>query len=179
MGKIRLTVKTNYGEISVEGDSLQDFKATLLDIGFSQNNVSNILATILDATSQKFPEPFAKVSVSVTPSKPELAGIVEYTSDGAPKITVAQTRLSLKTVIGLLLYAKSPNAVSMSELTDLVNDNWKTVEMTTVSGILSFMRPYVIKEGTRGSYSYRLSGMGKSWVENELIPKLKRTDLHT
>jgi len=35
------------------------------------------------------------------------------------------------------------------------------------------MRAFVIKEGGRGSYSYKLSGSGKNWVENELLPKLK------
>jgi hypothetical protein len=169
MGKLRLTIKTGFGEINVEGDSVADLRNTLLSVGVSNENVDNILQIMI----QRLGTPVPPIPVSVAPSKPEVTGIIEYTSDGAPHITVPAGELTGTRIIGLILYAKSPNPVSMSELTDLVANNWRSVEMSTISGYLANMRAFVIKEGSRGSYSYKLSGAGRNWVENELLPKLK------
>ncbi len=109
----------------------------------------------------------------IAPSKPEQAGIIEYQSDGTPHISVSTDKLSAREVIGLLLYAKSPSAVSLNELTRLMADNWKNYDISSVSANLVQMKAFVIKEGERGSYAYRLSGSGKNWIENELLPKLK------
>lgn len=171
MGKLRLTFKTDYGEVNIEGDSLSDFKTTLLSIGISEDNVQSIINAMISQMEQQ--DLIVRIPISVTSSKPELSGVIEYGSDGVPHITVSSDRLTAKDVIGLLLYARSPNAISMSELTQLVINNWKSVEMPYISSNLNQMRAYVIKEGARGSYSYRLSGSGKNWIENELLPKLK------
>lgn len=171
MGKLRLTFRTHYGEISIEGDSLSDFKSTLAEIGISPDNVTSIVSTIISQIETK--DVILRVPVSVTSSKPELSGVIEYGSDGLPHITIPSDNLAARDVIGLLLYAKSPNAISMSELAKLVINNWKNVDLSQISANLSQMRAFVIKEGVRGSFSYRLSGSGKNWVENELLPKLK------
>lgn len=169
MGKFRLTIKTSYGEVSVESESSDDLKETLLSIGVSQESIDAILDTI----KEKLEAPVLPSPVSVAPSKPEVAGVIEYTADGNPHLIVPPDKLTAREVIGLILYAKSPNAVSMSELTELVGINWKSVGMPYISSNLSQMRGFVIKEGSRGSYSYKLSGSGKNWVENELLPKWK------
>jgi hypothetical protein len=166
-----LTFRTHYGEISIEGDSLSDFKSTLAEIGISPDNVTSIVSTIISQIETK--DVILRVPVSVTSSKPELSGVIEYGSDGLPHITIPSDNLAARDVIGLLLYAKSPNAISMSELAKLVINNWKNVDLSQISANLSQMRAFVIKEGVRGSFSYRLSGSGKNWVENELLPKLK------
>jgi hypothetical protein len=171
VGKISLTFRINYGEVTIEGDSLSDFKNTLLDMGISGTDVQSVVETIIWQIEHK--DVLVRIPVSVTPSKPELAGVIEYGSDGVPHITVPSDRLGAKDVIGLLLYAKSPNAISMSELTQLVVNNWKSVDMPYISSYLNMMKAFVIKEGTKGSYSYRLSGSGKNWIENELLPNLK------
>ena len=169
MGKFRLTVRTNFGEIAVEGDSLNELEAMLSTMGIPQTAISNLIETI----KQKLQAPEVTSSIIVAPSKPEAVGVIEYGSNGNPHITVPSTKLTAREVIGLILYAKSPNAVSMGELTELVAQNWQSVEMPYVSAALSHMRAYIIKEGTRGSFSYKLSGSGRSWIENELLPKLK------
>lgn len=168
-----MTIKTSYGEISIEGDSLADFKNALGDLGISNEDMANILDTIIDSTKRKLQEPFRQLPISVAPSKPEFKGIIEYTSEGTPHITVASENLTAKIVIGLLLYARDPNTVSISELAELVNVNWKNVDTSYVSANLAYMRPLVVKTGEKGSYSYGLSGFGRSWIENEILPKLK------
>jgi len=169
LGKFRLTIKTSFGEISVEGDSPTDLRNTLLSIGVAEESIDGII----EAVKQKLQSPVAPTPVTITPSKPEATGVIEYGTNGKPHITIPPEKLTAREVIGLILYAKSPNPVSMGELTELVANNWKSVEMPYISSNLSQMRAFVIKEGSRGSYSYRLSGSGKSWIENELLPKLK------
>jgi hypothetical protein len=169
MGKIILTIKTSLGEISVEGDSPTDLRNTLLSLGISEESINKLLETV----KQRLQTPELPIPVSVAPSKPEVIGVIEYGSDGIPHITVSPDKLTAKEVIGLLLYAKSPNPISMSELAELVVNNWKSVEMPYVSSNLNMMKAFVIKEGSRGSFSYKLSGSGRNWVENELLPKLK------
>lgn len=173
MGKIRFTIRTSYGEISVEGDSLLDFQNILGDLGVSRQDIGALVDTVRDVTRQKLQEQVRKFPISVTPSKPELTGVIEYTTDGKPRITIQPSLLTSKDVIGLILYAKSPNSVSMKEITDLVAENWRSVEMPYISATLTKMRGFVIKEGSRGSYMYKLSGSGRNWIENELLPKLK------
>jgi len=171
LGKLRLAFRTDYGEVSIEGDSLQDFKNTLSEIGISPDNIQSIVNTVIGQIERR--DLVVRVTVPVSPSKPELAGVIEYGSDGVPHITVSPDKLTAREVIGLLLYAKSPNTISMNELTHLVVNNWKNVQMPYISSNLNQMRAYIIKEGERGSYSYKLSGSGKSWIESELLPKLK------
>lgn len=172
MGRLSLAFKTKYGDIRIEGDTLADFKNILLEIGVSELDIESIRSTIISQIEHQ--ETIVRIpAVPISSSKPELTGIIEYGNDGAPHIIISSDNLTAREVIGLLLYTKSPNAISMGELTDLVKSNWKNVEITSISANLSFMRAYVIKEGTRGSYSYRLSGSGKEWIENELLPKLR------
>jgi hypothetical protein len=171
LAKFRLIIKTYYGEMSIEGDSLSEFKQSLSEMGLSSDTVNSVINSVVSSMERK--DVTISIPVSIAPSKPEQAGVIEYLSDGTPHISVPTDNLSAREIIALLLYAKSPNAISLNELTQLVSNNWKTSDVYSVSANLSQMRAYIIKEGTRGSYSYRLSGSGKSWVENELLPKLK------
>jgi hypothetical protein len=173
MGTFRLKIKTYYGEMSIEGESFSDFKQSLEQMGISSEIVDSVINAAISSIERK--DVTILIPAPITSSKPEQSGIIEYLSDGTPHISVSTDKLSAREVIGLLLYAKSPNAISLNELTQLVSNNWKSTDVYNVSANLSQMRAYIIKEGSRGSYSYRLSGSGKSWVENELLPKLKPT----
>lgn len=171
MSRFRLNIKTYYGEMSIEGDSLLDFKKSLTEMGLSKDTVNSVINAAVSLIERK--DVTVTIPVPIAPSKPEQAGVIEYLSDGTPKISVPTDKLSAREVIGLLLFAKGPSAISMNELVRLVADNWRNVPITSISSDLSRMKAYLIKEGSRGSYSWRLSGSGKSWVENELLPKLK------
>lgn len=114
-----------------------------------------------------------KEKEAVAGTEPILEGIIEYGTDGIPKILFAPEKLTAKEVIGLLLYARKPSTVGLRELTNLVSRNWRSVNVAYVSANLSQIRQYIIMEGKKGAYSYRLSGAGLSWIENALIPRLK------
>jgi len=171
MGKYRLKIKTYYGEMCIEGDSFLDFKHSIEEMGISPDTVDSVISAAVSSIERK--DTTMLIPAPITSSKPEQSGVIEYLSDGTPHISVPTDKLSTREVVGLLLYAKSPNATSLNELTQLVSNNWKSTDVYNVSSNLSQMRAYIIKEGSRGSYSYRLSGSGKNWVENELLPKLK------
>lgn len=61
----------------------------------------------------------------------------------------------------------------MGELKELVNLSWKAVSQPYVSANIGQMKGLILKEGSRGAFVYKLSGTGKSWIENTLLPKLR------
>lgn len=107
----------------------------------------------------------------VTPQ--ELRGIIEFGRDGTPNLLIDPSKLTAREVIGLILYAKTPNPIDLRELTILVTRSWKNVGNRYIAANLAQMRKSIIREGKKRSYKYTLSGIGKSWIKNELIPRLR------
>jgi len=106
-------------------------------------------------------------------AKKELEGIVEVTAEGKPQITISPEKLTAKDIIGLLLYWKYPDGFSMGELTNLVSLSWKAVDQPYVAANIGQMKGLLLREGPRGKYVFKLSGTGKSWVETDLLPRVK------
>lgn len=170
MGKIRITINTSFGNVNIEGETFDDIKDLLSTLGLGDNVIKSVLRSI--ESQLKKPSEIPAIPTPA-PAKPELESVVEYASDGSPYIVISPEQFTAREVIGILLYAKMPTLTTMRELNDLVAKNWKSVSMSYISANLSQMRGLIIREGKRGSYSYKLSGAGKSWIENELLPKLK------
>ena len=105
--------------------------------------------------------------------RPILEGVIEYGTNGVPQILVDPAKLTAREIIGLILYAKKPTPIVLREIQELVSRNWKSISVQYVSANIAKMRGLVIREGKRGSYRYKLSGLGKSWIENELVPQFK------
>jgi len=161
MGKIRVILKTNFGEISVEGDSKKEISALLED---ALSLVKDIKPSIPQVT----------ISAAIPAvTKKELDDIIEVTADGKPQIIVPPEKLAAKDVIGLLLYWKYPDGFSVGELTNLVSLSWKSVNQPYVAANIGQMKGLLLKEGPRGKYTFKLSGAGKSWVKKELLPKIR------
>ena len=149
--KIRIIVKRPYGNVEVEGESLDEVVEGL----------------------ETFPEWLAVIDkLIVTPEMPlegekHLEGIVEITSNG-PQLIVSKDRVSSKEAIVLLLYSRDPNPLEPKEIGSLLNLSGHG--SAGFGSRLSEMRREgtIIKEGQ----GYRLSIAGKKIVE-ELIQKLK------
>jgi len=97
MRKIKAKVKTPFGEIIVEGDNPQE-----------------VLSTV-----EAFPENFVEslsnlVSNKIVPSKSQLKGIVEFSTEGP--VIIARGNLTHYEAIGLTLYA-SENKTSTAAQT--------------------------------------------------------------
>lgn len=167
MGKFYVTIRTKFGEISIEGDSKKEVL-----------NLLKEAVTLIDDIKTLIPEEKIIPLISAPPVPPlimkkKIEGIIEVTVNGRPHIIIPPEKLAAKDIIGLLLYWKYPEGLSMKELTDLVSLNWKAVKPPYVSANIGDMKGLILKEGPRGKYIYKLSGTGKSWVENDLLPKIR------
>jgi len=169
MGKFRVTMRTKFGEISVEGDSSEKILELVKEALTLQTQI-NTLTPEERVTPPIIPTALAPPSVP----KKELEGIIEVTADGRPHIIVSPEELAGPEVVGLLLYWKYPEGLSAPELKELVSLNWKAVDQTRrITSIIAKLKGLVLKEDPRGKFLYKLSGTGKSWIEETLLPKLR------
>ena len=102
-----------------------------------------------------------------------LEGIVERGVDGKPRLTVPVDTITAKEALALVLYALHPTQLSDEELSALLSSSWKTMKSEAVRARASELR----RDGklVAGKGKYNLSGAGIQWIQNEVLPKLKRT----
>jgi hypothetical protein len=173
MAKFRASIQTRAGDLQVEGESIEDLKAGLEEVGLSKRQIE----ALLNAKSKPpyvHPTSVARlIAKAETELKPDLEGLVELSSDGSPHLNISASHLAAKDAIRLLLYAVAPLSLSLGELTNLVGANWKATSRDNVSAYMNQMKTDVLKEGKRGNYVYKLSGGGVAWVREQLLPKLR------
>jgi len=150
--RVKARVKTPFGEIVIEGESPQD--------------VLNVLET--------FPEGFMEkvgsiVSSRLVPSKAQLKGIVEFTTEGP--VIITREGLTHYEAIGLVLYASDEKRNTASQIQRLLES----------SGI-KCMVPARLNEMTkRGQVfkpdparpEFRLTVQGERWVEDDVLARLR------
>jgi Cdc6-like AAA superfamily ATPase len=144
----------------------------VLKIAMKFGEVSTIIPE-LEAKPLKVKEEREEIPKAIPKAPETLQGIIQFGRNGQPNLAVDPRELTTKEVVGLILYAKKPTSLTLSEIKELVSRNWKSLSIYSTSAAIGKMRGLIIREGKRGSYHYRLSGMGESWIENELIPRLK------
>jgi len=153
VGKIRVQIKTPFGEIVVEGDSAQE-----------------ILATLETMPPQFMTEINNLISAKLTPPiKTQLQGIVELTTEG-PIITTRE-KLTHYEAIGMILYASEGKTGTAAKINRLL----------AASGIKS-MVPARLNEMTKRGLvfkpdpvrpEFRLTTQGERWIEEEVLVKLR------
>jgi hypothetical protein len=165
--KYSIRVSNQHGELSVEADSLNELQIGIVDVGMSSQLIEQILA------SGHSPLTESNRTLIVTESRNTSSqGIFEFDSKGHPHATVSLTPLNAREIIGLLLYSKDPTPLTLGEFDKIVATNWKSVGVEYLSAVTSQLKQYMIKEGEKGNFTYRLSGAGKDWVRNVILPKL-------
>ncbi len=154
MPRIALAIRTPFGEIRVSGESTREVLDALAGmdqkfIGEVNERVSELLAT---------------------QAKDELKGIVEVGRDGP--VIVTKKKLSHYEAIGLILYCLKDHQASSREITRRLVSSGKKV---TVPARLHEMRKrgHIFKPVDRAPY-YKLSTKGVKWIEEEVIPPLKK-----
>ncbi len=154
MPRITLSINTPFGEIEVSGETPEEVLDALerLDqkfIGEVNERVSELLAT---------------------QTKDDLKGVVEVGRDGP--IIVTKKKLSHYACIGLILYCVRDHQASSREITRRLTASGKKV---TVPARLHEMRGrgHIFKPVDRAPY-YKLSSKGVKWIEEEVIPPLKK-----
>lgn len=157
MAKIKAHFKTAFGELEVEGESLQE------------------LFEVLKNMTPEFLSEMSKVaSVKLAPSvKTQLEGIIELTTEG-PVITTRE-KISHYEAVGLVLYASEKKASTSSQINRLLLS----------SGIKS-MVPARLNEMTKrrlvfkpdpAKPEFKLTMQGEKWIEDDVLPRL-RTSAH-
>lgn len=152
-GKMRIFVKTSFGQVVLEGDD------------------ANEILRILEGMPPEFIEKISKlVSAKLTPPvQAQLEGIVEFTTEG-PVIT-ARSKLTHYEAIGLVLYASDEKTATGTKIDRLLQS----------SGVKS-MVPARLNEMTKRGLVFKrdparseikLTTQGEKWIEDEILPKLR------
>jgi len=150
--KIRVVIKRSFGDLEIEGDSLDELISSL----------------------ETFPEWLATIDRLVigpelvpSESKMTLTGLVEFSAEG-PLIIVPRDKLSDREAIGLIIYAQDPNTIEPKEVSRLLSLSGRP--SIGFGSRLSELR----KEGLalREGEGYRLTVSGKKWID-DLVLRLK------
>lgn len=149
---IRLRIRRPYGDIEIEEDTFDKIVENL-------KSVPEWLGIIDDFVSS--------ASQLISKGTP-LDGLIEPTAEG-PTIIVPKGKIIDKEAIGLLLYASDPKPLEPKEVIKLLNMSGRA--STGFAARLNELRKEgrVLKEGR----AYKLTSIGKRWIEEELISKLK------
>ena len=103
-------------------------------------------------------------------AKDDLKGIVEMGRDGP--VIVTKKKLSHYEAIGIILYCLRDNQASSREITKRLTASGKKV---TVAARLHEMRRrgHIFKPVDKAPY-YKLSTKGIKWMEDEVLPDVKK-----
>jgi len=151
--KIRVIIKRPFGNVEIEGESLDEIISSL----------------------ETFPEWLATIDglvigPDIVPSETKmmLSGLIEFSPEG-PLIIVPKDKLTNKEAIGLILYSHDPNSIEPKEVGHLLSLSGRPA--TGFGSRLSEMR----REGLalKDSEGYRLTILGKKWVD-DLISKINK-----
>ncbi len=160
--KLRFKIRRGDFEVELEGD----FEYVKEQFEQLQGSLKpNPQVITLDQTA---------ASTDISPEiKNSVNGIVEFTSEGRPHLTVPVDNLSAKEAISIVMYSLHPKPLGDDELSSLLSSSWKATNESVVRARVSELR----KEGKliseRGSYV--LSGAGVQWVEGQVLPRLQKT----
>ena len=160
--KLRFRIKKGDFEVELEGDydyvkeRFEELQGALRPVSTSRSLDQTIEATDIP--------PEVKNSVN---------GIVEFSAEGRPHLTVPVDDLSAKEAISIVMYSLHPKPLGDGDLSSLLSSSWKATNESVVRARVSELR----KEGKliaeRGSYV--LSGAGVQWVEGQVLPRLQKT----
>ncbi len=161
--KLRFRIKTRDQEIELEGDFeyVRDkFENLVEDVQFKQAVVQSAAMEPVHTIESSEPSDLLK-------------GIVQYSGEGRPYLTVPADSLSAKEALALVLYATHPKTFGDDELSTLLGSSWKTTSGAVVRARASELKREGKLIAEKGSYV--LSGAGVQWVTVEVIPGLKKT----
>jgi len=154
MTRIKLGIRTPFGEIEVSGETTSE--------------VLNALETL----DQEF---LAEVNNRVSAllakqARDNLKGIVDVGREGP--VIVTKKKLSHYAAIGLILYSLKEHQASSRELKKRLAASGKKV---TVPARLHEMRKrgHIFKPVAKAPY-YKLSTKGVKWIEEEVLPPLTK-----
>lgn len=154
MKELRVHLKLPFGDLTVCGTSKQEVLEALNSI--DQEFISEVNECLTNLLRKE--------------ENDNLKGIVEIDRDGP--IIVTKKNMSHYEAIGLILYCSKDHQATSREIKKRLTISGKEV---TVPARLHEMkkRGYIFKPLEK-VFSYRLSSRGIKWIEEEVIPQLKK-----
>ncbi len=159
--KLRFRIRRGDFEVELEGD-----------FDYVKGRFEELESSLRPIAGLKGPE---QLSISlVPPSEPAtgIAGVVEFTSEGKPHLTVPVDTLSAKEAISLVMFSLHPKPLGDDDLSSLLSSSWKTTGESIVRARISELRREGKVIAERGNYV--LSGAGVQWIQNDVLPRLQK-----
>ncbi len=159
--KLRFRIRRGDFEVELEGD-----------FDYVKGRFEELESSLRPIAGLKGPE---QISISpVPPSEPAtgIAGVVEFTSEGKPHLTVPVDTLSAKEAISLVMFSLHPKPLGDDDLSSLLSSSWKTTGESIVRARISELRREGKVIAERGNYV--LSGAGVQWIQNDVLPRLQK-----
>ena len=153
-GRIRIKVKAPFGEIVVEGEGAREILEML------EQMPSSFVEKISELVSAKL----------TPPAQAQLEGIVEFTTEG-PVITT-RVKFTHYEAIGLVLYASEGKTETASKIDRLLQSSG--VKSMVPARLNEMTKRGLVFKPDPGRPELRLTTQGEKWVEDEVVPKLKK-----
>lgn len=155
MGKIRVEVKTSFGQIVIEGANAQEVLETM------KTMTPQFVSEISEFTSVKL----------APPMKAQLEGIVELTTSG-PIIT-AREKLTHYEAVGLVLYASDKKSNTATQISQLLASSG--IKCMVPARLNEMTKRGLVFKPDPAKPDWKLTTQGEKWVEEEILTKLKGT----
>ena len=155
MPKLQLNIETDYGTLTVSGDT--------------QEEVLEALDLLTDDFLDKLN---AKLSIlDLMQTEDRLRNIVSIGENGP--VIVTRAEISHYEAIGLVLYSMKNHEATSKEIRERLEASGKEV---IVASRLNEMRKrgHVFKPSGKGS-EYRLTSKGAAWVDDEVVDKIRKS----
>jgi predicted transcriptional regulator len=151
--KMKLHIKTSFGEIVVEGDSATEVLETL------KSMPPNFTAEVSGLVSSKL----------TPPTKMQLEGIVELTDEG-PVITTQKSLTHYET-IGMILYALENKTGTGAQIQKLLQSSG--IKSMVPARLNEMTRRGMVFKPTPSRPEFKLTTQGVRWIEDTVLPKLR------
>jgi len=159
--RLRFRIRKGDFEVELEGDH-----------DYVKERFEELDDSLRPGVTARMIEQVTSTSAIQAQSNNSITGIVEFTPEGRPHLTVPVDNLSAKEAISVVMFSLHPKPLGDDELSSLLSSSWKATGEPVVRARISELR----KEGKviaeRGSYV--LSGAGVQWVQNEVLPRLQK-----
>lgn len=155
MPKLQLNIETDYGTLSVSGDT--------------QEEILEALGLLTDEFLDEIRDKLIVLDLKQTEDR--LRNIVRIGKNGP--VIVTRAEISHYEAIGLVLYSMKNQEATSKKIRERLEASGKDV---TVAARLNEMRKrgHVFKPSGKGS-EYRLTSKGMAWVDDEVVEKIRKS----
>ncbi len=155
MPKLQLNIDTDYGTLTVSGDT--------------QDEILEALALLTDDFLDKVSEKLSILDLKQTEDR--LRNIVRIGQNGP--VIVTRAEISHYEAIGLVLYSMKNQEATSKRIRERLEASGKEI---IVAARLNEMRKrgHIFKPSGKGS-EYRLTSKGMAWVDDEVVEKIRKS----